>query len=57
MLMTPQKADVLVMEIGHTGFRFLRPDSEDCLFLYPWGQIHSWSNSDKKFTFRYYDDG
>ncbi len=53
----PQKGDVLLLEVGPLGFRLLRPVTEDPLSLYPWGQIHSWAHGDKRFTFRFFDDG
>ena len=55
--MCAQKGDVLLLEVGSLGFRLLRPTTEDPVFLYPWGQIHSWAHGVKRFTFRYFDDG
>lgn len=54
--MTMQKADLMVFELSRLGFRLLRPGTDDCLLLFPWGQVHSWAQTETKFTFRYYDD-
>jgi hypothetical protein len=34
-----QRSPVLVLEVGKHGFRLLRPDTEDPLCLFPWGQV------------------
>ncbi|GAX80847.1 hypothetical protein CEUSTIGMA_g8282.t1 [Chlamydomonas eustigma] len=52
-----KKGDTLLLEVGNLGFRILRPETEDPLALFPWGQIHSWAHGTSKFTFRYFDDG
>ncbi|GLI66393.1 hypothetical protein VaNZ11_010185 [Volvox africanus] len=52
-----RRSAVVVLEVGPLGFRMLRPNSTDCLFAYPWGQIHSWAHTDNRFSFRYFDDG
>lgn len=51
-----QKNPVLVLEVGKLGFRLLRPDTEDPICLFPWGQVHSWAHGTGRFTFRYFDD-
>ncbi|EFJ51670.1 hypothetical protein VOLCADRAFT_87345 [Volvox carteri f. nagariensis] len=51
------RSPVVVLEVGPLGFRLLRPNSKDCLFAYPWGQIHSWTHLENRFSFRYFDDG
>lgn len=52
-----QKGSTLLLEVGDTGFRLLRTGTHDPIFLFPWGQIHSWAHGDCRFTFRYFDDG
>jgi len=52
-----KKGDTLLLEVGSLGFRILRPETEDPLALFPWGQIHSWAHGTNRFTFRYFDDG
>ena len=47
----------MLLEVGCLGFRLLRPHSDDCLYAFPWGQIHSWAHTDNRFSFRYFDDG
>ncbi|KAG2494568.1 hypothetical protein HYH03_007334 [Edaphochlamys debaryana] len=52
-----KRSTVIALEVGMLGFRLMRPRTEDCLFAYPWGQIHSWAHTDNRFSFRYFDDG
>ncbi|GLC45917.1 hypothetical protein PLESTF_000712100 [Pleodorina starrii] len=51
-----KRSTVVVLEVGPLGFRLMRPNSSDCLFAYPWGQIHSWAHTDNRFSFRFFDD-
>ncbi|KXZ52939.1 hypothetical protein GPECTOR_8g314 [Gonium pectorale] len=51
-----KRSPLVVMEVGPQGLRLMRPASDDCLYAYPWGQIHSWASADNRFSFRYFDD-
>ncbi|PNW78330.1 hypothetical protein CHLRE_09g401650v5 [Chlamydomonas reinhardtii] len=52
-----KRSSLVLLEVGCLGFRLLRPHSDDCLYAFPWGQIHSWAHTDNRFSFRYFDDG
>lgn len=51
-----QKSAIMLIEVGPQGFRLLRPETEDPLYCYQWGQIHSWAHTNGKFTFRFFDE-
>lgn len=51
-----QRSPTMLLEVGPLGFRLLRPETEDPLYCFLWGQIHSWSQSNGKFTFRVFDE-
>uniref|UniRef100_A0A061RES4 Uncharacterized protein n=1 Tax=Tetraselmis sp. GSL018 TaxID=582737 RepID=A0A061RES4_9CHLO len=46
----------LLLEVGESGFRLLKPETQDAVLHFPWGQIHSWSHSLGKFSFRFFEE-
>jgi len=51
-----KKGDLLLLEVGPIGFRILKAGTQDPIYLFPWGQVHSWAHGTNRFSFRFFDD-
>jgi len=34
----------------------LRTDTEDAIYDFPWGQVHSWAHGPERFSFRFFEE-
>ncbi|XRB02535.1 DUF4476 domain-containing protein [Pycnococcus provasolii] len=50
-----ERSSMVVLEVNSTGFRLLRPLTNEPLYEFLYPQIHSWVSHETRFGFRFYD--